>query len=505
MTNRSSRRDRRRFLQESMFATMALGGGMSVQPSAFAASPQQTRAAARNTSSKSLSRQFAEWVVRLRYEDLPPDVVDRAKGLTLQNVASALVGSQMPAGKQAIEFVIDEEGGAKAGATIMVSGAKATKAGAAFANAEMMYTGGKWDTFRMLTHPGTVIIPGALVAAETERASGRAFITGIVAGYEVMERMAAEWIPTVMARGFHAGPVFSIFGAAVAAAKIMGFNEDQVHAVISLCTNLAGANLESRALREGAAVRNAMLAVALAKRGPVGGGEAVLEGPAGFYRAFAGNNTGELTHSFTGQTHTSLDILTRDLGTSWMILETLYRIYSIPGYNIAHVDVTAKLCEEHNIRYEDVDRVEAVVNWFETQYPSPAFATQREDIGEPRRGGTRYYSAYGVVKRGFPMLPGTPDPPEVLELMKRVTIIPSHQMTLFGPRITIFTKDSKSYTKQATGREFIWNFDEEARRIRGVIPGLPIPAAQFERLIATCGDLDREAAAATLVELTLKR
>ena len=79
--------------------------------------------------------------------------------------------------------------------------------------------------------------------------------------------MAADWIPTVMARGFHAGPVFSIFGAAIAAAKIMRFTEDQVHAVISLCTNLAGSNLESRALREGAAVRNAMLAVALAKQG----------------------------------------------------------------------------------------------------------------------------------------------------------------------------------------------------------------------------------------------
>jgi hypothetical protein len=37
-----------------------------------------------------------------------------------------------------------------------------------------------------------------------------------------------------------------------------------------------------------------------------------------------------------------------------------------------------------------------------------------------------------------------------------------------------------------------------------VIPGLPIPAPQFERLIATCRDLDRERAAATLVELTLK-
>ena len=32
--------------------------------------------------------------------------------------------------------------------------------------------------------------------------------------------------------------------------------------------------------------------------------------PAGFYHAYAGNNTGELTYSFTGDTHTSLDKLT---------------------------------------------------------------------------------------------------------------------------------------------------------------------------------------------------
>ena len=73
-----------------------------------------------------------------------------------------------------------------------------------------------------------------------------------------------------MARGFHAGPVFGIFGAAVAAAKIMRFTEDQVNAAIGLCVNLAGGNLESGGLREGAAVRNAMLAVALAQAGKPG-------------------------------------------------------------------------------------------------------------------------------------------------------------------------------------------------------------------------------------------
>ena len=462
----------------------------------------------------SLSRQLAQWVVGLRYDDLPPEVVDRAKGVTLHGLASVLLGSLTPGGRQAVKLIGEEEAGVKNGATIMVDGARVTRGGAAFANAEMAMAGGKWDTFRMLTHPGTSIIPGAFVAAESAGASGRDLLTGLAAGYEVMERMAADFIPTVMARGFHAGVVFGIFGPAVAAAKIMRFTEDQVNSTIALCASLAAGNLEGarsggRALREGAAVRNAMLAVVLARQGHVGG-ETVLEGDAGFYHAYAGNNQGRLTHSFVGDTRTSLDKIAAALGKDWMFLETLYRIYSTAGYNIAHVDVTAKLCEEHDIAYQDVDRVEAVVNWLETQYPSPAFPSRREDL-ESKPGSTAYYAAYGVVKRGFPVLKaqvdpaGAGDPPEVLDLMKRVTLIPSHKMTLFGPRITIFTKDGKSFTKQSTGREFIWDFGEETRRIREVIPGLPIPAAQFEEIITTCRDLDRQERADRLVQLTLKK
>jgi len=462
----------------------------------------------------SLSRQLAQWVAGLRYDDLPPAVVDRAKGVTLHSLASALLGSQSLAGQQAVRLINAEESGVSHGATIMVNGATVTKGGAAFANAEMAMLGGKLDSFRMLTHPGTSILPGAFVAAETAGASGREFLTGVAAGYEVMERLASDFIPTVMSRGFHAGPVFGIFGPAVAAAKILNLTEDQVNDTIALCVHLAAGNLEGprnggRALREGGAVRNAMLAVALAQMGQVGG-ETTLEGDAGFYHAYTGNNQGKLTYSFVGDTQSSLDQITAGIGQDWMFLETLYRIYSTAGYNIAHVDVTAQLCTEHDIRYEDVERVEAVVNWLETQYPSPAFPSRRED-GEAQAGGTKYYTAYGVVQRGFPVLrsqqmgssDGAIDPPEVLDLMHRVTIIPSHTMTLFGPRITIFTKDGKSYTKQSTGREFMWDFEEEARRIRDVIPGIPIPESQFEDIISTCRDLDNQDRADRLIQLTI--
>jgi MmgE/PrpD N-terminal domain len=461
----------------------------------------------------SLSREFAAFITKLTYEDLPPEVVDRAKGVTLQALSSALVAHDMPATWQALALMQEEEAGGGGVATVLCHAEKLTKAGAAFVNAETIFAGGKWDTFRMLTHPGIAILPSALVAAEVTGASGKEFLTAVAAGYEIMERMAAEFIPTVMSRGFHAGPVFGIFGAAVTAAKLGGLDENQIHSAIAQCVNLAAGNLEGarsggRSLREGGAVRNALLAVALAKHGTLGG-ETTLEGDAGFYHAYAGNNRGDLRYSFTGANRADMAKIAEGLGRDWIFLETLYRIYSTAGYNIAHVDVTARLCEEHGIAAADIDRIEALVNWLETEYPSPAFPSRWID-SPPQVGSTQYFTAWGAAERGYPLLrggqpgPGETDPPAVLELMHRVTLIPTVRHTLFGPRITVFTKDGRSFTKDGTGREFIWDFEEEARRIRPITGDLAISEAQFAELIDTCRHLERrDYAAHRLISLTI--
>src|SRR3984893_9769928 len=431
----------------------------------------------------SLSREFAAFVANLKYDDLPPEVVDRAKGVSLQALSSALVAHEMPGSRQALALMQEEEAGGGGAATVLCNGSKLTKAGAAFVNAEMIFAGGKWDTFRMLTHPGIAILPAALGAAETAGASGKEFLVAVAAGYEVMERMAAEFIPTVMSRGFHAGPVFGIFGAAIAAAKLGGLDENQMHGAIAQCVNLAAGNLEGarsggRSLREGGAVRNALLAVALAKHGTPGG-ETTLEGEAGFYHAYAGSNRGELRFSFTGANRTDLAKITEGLGRDWIFLETLYRIYSTAGYNIAHVDVTARLCEEHNLCYADIDHIEAAVTWLETEYPSPAFPSRGIE-SPPQVGSTQYFTAWGAARRGYPLLrgdgpgPGETDPPEVLDLMHRVTLIPTVRRTLFARGIRVFKKAVRYFKKEAPGRKFIWVFEKEPRRIRPITPGLAI-------------------------------
>jgi hypothetical protein len=463
----------------------------------------------------SLSRDFAAFVTGLRYEDLPAAVVDRAKGVTLQALTSAVVARDMPASRQALALMQEEEAGGNGAATVLGHGAKLTKAGAAFVNAETIFAGGKWDTFRMLTHPGTAILPAALVAAEVARASGKDFLVAVATAYEVMERMAAEFIPTVMSRGFHAGPVFGIFGAAVAAAKLGGLDAEQVHGAIAQCVNLASGNLEGirsggRSLREGGAVRNALLAVALARHGTPGG-ETTLEGEAGFYHAYAGSHRGELRYSFTGDNRADLGKITADLGKEWIFLETLYRIYSTAGYNIAHVDVTAALCREHNLTYADIERIDAVVNWFETEYPSPLFPIQSRGLGAaPGVGSTPYFTAYGAATGGYPMLrgdrpgPGETDPPEVLDLMRRVTIVPAVRRTLFGPRITIFTKDGRCFSKEGTGREFIFDFETLVGRLKPIEDGVAIGAARYRELTDACRHLDTlDAAAQRLIGLTI--
>lgn len=460
---------------------------------------------------ESINRRLSRWVAELKYEDLPPEVLDRARGVTLQALSSCLLGHGFPETQQAFRLVEEDEGTPAGKATALVDGRRFSRAGAAFINAEMTFSGGKWDTFRMVGHPGCAILPAALMAAEVTRCSGREFLTGVVAGYEVMERLAADFVPHILARGFHAGALFSIFGAATAIAKIMGLTENQVHGTLAQCVNLAAANLEGgrsggRSVREGAAVRNALLAVGLARQ-DIPGGETVFEGEAGFYFAYAGNRDGRLTHSFTGDLYADFGAITEGLGKRWVFLETIYRIYSTAGYNIGHVDVTAALCKRDGIRPEQVDRVECVVNWLETQYPSPEFPSLQTFV-KPGREQPQYYAAYAILTGGFPVTKnavqkvGEPDPAGLEEMMQRVHLLPSHKQPLFAPRVTIFTRDGVAHTLESNRKEFIFTFDQLTQRLGPIGEVVPIGKQQYSDLVTECRQIDQAKDISKLIALT---
>ena len=109
-------RDRQASLMLTRRNLLRLAAAGTVLPSSRAAQARPRDPAHQDEPSRpasapgatSLSRQFGRWVAALRYEDLPAPVIDRAKGLTLHGLASALLGSQLPAGQQVMKLIVDE-------------------------------------------------------------------------------------------------------------------------------------------------------------------------------------------------------------------------------------------------------------------------------------------------------------------------------------------------------------------------------------------------------------
>ena len=92
----------------------------------------------------------------------------------------------------------------------------------------------------------------------------------------------------------------------------------------------------------------------------------------------------------------------------------------------------------------------------------------------------------------------------MLESMRCVRIIPSTRLPLYAPRITICARDGRSCSRQARWREFIWDLEEETRRIRGITGGIPVFAAGFEEVISACRNLFEETWADPLIRLRLR-
>jgi 2-methylcitrate dehydratase PrpD len=77
------------------------------------------------------------------------------------------------------------------------------------------------------SHPGAVVIPAAMAAAELAGASTKKLITGIVVGYEIMIRIGRAIVPSSLNRGFHITGITGVYGAATACAKIMNLNQEE--------------------------------------------------------------------------------------------------------------------------------------------------------------------------------------------------------------------------------------------------------------------------------------
>ena len=465
---------------------------------------------------ESLSRTFARYVSSLDYEALPPAVVDKIKASLLHALVTSLVGGGTSHGKAAIDLAKTEEGQPQ-GATILVDGGRATRCGAAFANSKLMHVTNQADSYRMLIHPGPCIIPAALATAELGQKSGKELLTGLVAGYEVEARIAGDFIPSTQARGFRSSPVYGTLGAAVATGKLLDLSEDQMVTALALACTFTGGTGEGPRVggqemmyHEPNATRNGIMAALLARE-EIRGSETSLEGPAGFYNAFMGNNLGELSYVFLGPDKTSLSDVVADLGSRWELLHVTPKIYQTAGYNCPVIDLMTQIRSRHDLMAADVEGITIDMNWLETLYPSPKFPNPQR--GSPGVGSTHYFAAYTFVHGSYPPLKSRIDSDEsdsgedrtVMDLLQRVEVIGHQDRPAFAPHITIRMRDGTTYQGEYQGNELEWDFATEIRRISAVFPDMPWPEDQLEAIVHTVSGLEDHPRVDSLIQLCVRQ
>ena len=455
-----------------------------------------------------LARTYARFVAGLDYSQLPAGAVDKLKASLLHATFVSLIGAQTAHGKAAIELVKEEEA-SPSGATVLTDGARATRSGAAFANSKLMHATNQTDSYRMLIHPGPCIIPAALASAEISGASGAELLTAMAAGYEVEARIAGDFIPSTQARGFRCSPVYGTLGSAVATAKLLGLDEDQTVTALALACTFAGGTTEGPRVsgremlyHEPNATRSGIMAALLAREN-LRGSETCLEGDAGFYNAFVGNNRGELPYTFSfnppgdgGPGRTDLAATVAGLGERWELMHITPKIYPTAGYNCPVIELTTRMRAAHDIAPESIESIAVEMNWLETTYPSPAFPNT--DRRMPGVGSTHYFTAYTWVHGSYPPLRQRLDPGidsadfdrQVMALQERVSVEGQRTRGSFAPRITVRTQSGDEISDEFTGDELKWDFATTSARISLLFPQMDWPASKLDGLVSAISAID---------------
>jgi len=159
----------------------------------------------------------------LKYSNLEPEIIEKAKLCILDLVGVALAGTGTDVFKIILHF--SKGNFRKGNSTVFVKGEKFSECGASFLNAIAASSLDMDDGNRLaMGHPGSAIIPAALAVAEAKGTNPKEFLAAIVAGYEVAVRISMSRTPFFMKHQYSTG-IWGGFGAVVAVGKILHFNE----------------------------------------------------------------------------------------------------------------------------------------------------------------------------------------------------------------------------------------------------------------------------------------
>jgi 2-methylcitrate dehydratase PrpD len=178
--------------------------------------------------------------------------------------------------------------------------------------------------------------------------SGKELIAGVVAGYEVSNRIAAAVQPAHYDYWHTTGTV-GAFGAAVAAAKLMNLTAAQTKHAIGNAATMAAAlqqafrsDAMSKPLHAGRAAETGVLCAQMAAAGVTGADE-MLEGPRGFGNAMSRDVDWETAFA--------------NLGDDYTITRMTQKNHCCCGHTFAAIDSVLALREQAELNIDTVQKI----------------------------------------------------------------------------------------------------------------------------------------------------
>lgn len=311
---------------------------------------------------KCLIEKLGSFFSQLSFEQLPHEVVQKAKACLLNSLAATIGAHDVDLSKKAIRLVKKAER-PNGVCTVFGEGSKTSIFGAAFANSVMSCGIAQNDThMKTSTHIGEIVPHVCFAIGEERKVNGMEFITAMAAGYEAMARVASAGAPHTIRRGFRNTSVYGTFGSVVAAGKLLGLNERELTNALGYAANFSSGLLEcwhegttEYAFQSGVSAQNGIMAALIAAEGGTAA-KTTLEGKNGFFRAFGGSRD---------QLHVVVD----QLGEKYEIHDVVFRKFPGDFFNQPVIETFRSIMEDYPLREEEIDMIRVSLDPVAANYP----------------------------------------------------------------------------------------------------------------------------------------
>jgi 2-methylcitrate dehydratase PrpD len=184
---------------------------------------------------------LARFLVQTKYQDLPREVVDRAKDLVIDFVGGALAGCRTHVANIFTEYV--EEMAAKPEAVIIGRNFKTTAQYASYLNGVFNHST-ELESVSQRTAPNPLaVIATALALGDKMKLPGQKVLEGLILGFEIQGRVGGPSLQGISRKGRIS--IFNHLGTAAAASKMMGLDLEQSRMAIGTAAFQAGGLLTS--------------------------------------------------------------------------------------------------------------------------------------------------------------------------------------------------------------------------------------------------------------------